>query len=111
MNYTAGSGIVTRGLQTVTSDRDLGADLYHPAGRNLEKVGGVGGALGETDEQPILPARHAGMRRRLQRAPRQEERGRHDVEVPALLPRDGERLRHIGRLHVAEAERDAHEML
>ena len=55
-------------------------------------------------------ARHAGMRRRLERAPRQEERRRHDVERPAVLARDGQRLRHVGRFHVAEPQRHPAEM-
>src|SRR5262245_16298942 len=59
----------------VRSHRDLGADLDHPSGRDLIEVGGVARRLRQADEQVILPARHAGTRRRLERATRQEERG------------------------------------
>src|SRR4051794_10716290 len=63
-----------------TLDRDLRPDLDHAPGRDLEIIGGVVGAAGKLDEQPVLPARHAGFWRRFQRAARQEERRRHDVE-------------------------------
>src|SRR5262249_51054887 len=72
------------------SDRDLGAHFHHPSGGNLEIVGGVISDAREHDEQAILPTRHAGMGSRLQRAPRQKERRRHDVELPAMLASDGE---------------------
>src|SRR5215471_13685585 len=87
----------------------LRADLDHPAGRNLEIVGRVVGGAGERDEQTILPGRHARARRRLERPARQEERGRHDVELPAELARDCERLGHVRRLHVAEPDGQARE--
>src|SRR4029079_12420283 len=45
-------------IQYLISDRDLGADFHDASGRDLEEVGGVRGALGEADEQPVLPARH-----------------------------------------------------
>src|SRR5262249_47760282 len=73
------------------SDRHLRAHFHHPPGGDLEIVGRVVGDAREHDEQAILPARHAGMDGRLERAPRQEERGRHDVELPAVLTRDCER--------------------
>src|SRR6266545_3688409 len=87
------------------SHRDLRPDLDHAAGRDVEEVGGVARAFREPDEQAILPARHAGARVRLERAARQEERGRHDVEDPALAARDRQRLGNVRRLHVAELER------
>ena len=74
------------------SDRHLGSHLHHPAGREMEEVGGVRCRAGEPDEQPVLPARHAGMGRHLDRTARQEERRRHDVEGPAELAGDRERL-------------------
>src|SRR5262249_12670231 len=80
----------------------LRADLDHPAGRNLEIVGRVVGGAGERDEQTVLPGRHARARRRLARPARQEERGRHDVELPAELARDCDGLAHVRRLRVAE---------
>ena len=49
------------------SDRDLSADFDHATRRNLEIIGRVIGDTGEQDEQPILPARHAGMHSRLER--------------------------------------------
>src|SRR5258705_2306821 len=49
-------------------DRDLRSNLDHPAGRDLEIVGGVVGGAAEPDEEKILPARHAGMDGRLQGA-------------------------------------------
>src|SRR5947199_2344249 len=83
-------------------DRDLGADLNHAFGGNLEIVGGVVGAAREPNKQPVLPARHARFGCELERAPRQEERRRHDVELPAELPGNGERFGHVGLLHEAE---------
>src|ERR1700677_4176854 len=56
-------------------DRDLRSHFDHTAGRNLEIIGRVIGGAAQRDEQMILPARHPGMPRRLQRPPRQEERG------------------------------------
>ncbi len=41
------------------SDRHLRADLHHASGRNLEEAGRVRGIAGETDEQLVLPERHA----------------------------------------------------
>ena len=32
-------------MDATGSDRDLGPDLHHPPGRNLEEVGGVAGRL------------------------------------------------------------------
>src|SRR5262249_15936041 len=81
--------------QLIASDRHLRAHFHHPSGGNLKIVGGVVGDAREHDEQTILPARHAGMERRLERAPRQEERGRHDVELPAVLAGDRERPGHV----------------
>src|SRR4029077_19884903 len=80
-------------FQALTSDRDLGADLDDPAGRDLEEVGRVAGALGEADAELVLPEGHAGMGGRADRAPRQEERGRHDVELEALPAQDREAAR------------------
>ena len=48
-------------------DRHLRTDFDHAAGGDLEEVRGVAGALGEADEQPVLPHRHARLRRGLQR--------------------------------------------
>src|SRR5215470_13938610 len=50
--------------------RNLRADLDHAAGRNVEEVGGVARRFRQADEQPVLPARHRGMRGRLERAAR-----------------------------------------
>ena len=41
------------------SHRDLRAQLHHPAGGDVEEVGGVGGVLHQEDEQLVLPQRHA----------------------------------------------------
>ena len=46
------------------------------------------------------------MRGRLERAPRQEERRRHDVELPSQLSRDRQRFRHVGRFHKSKPQRD-----
>src|SRR5262249_49509713 len=51
--------------QQFNSNRHLGSNLDHPAGRDLEKVGGIAGRLRQADEQMILPGRHPGMRRGL----------------------------------------------
>src|SRR5262245_37131784 len=78
-------------LPAKTSDRHLRAYFHHPPGGNLEIVGGIIRDAREHDEQVILPARHAGMGGRLERAPGQEKRRRHDVELPAVLAGNGER--------------------
>src|SRR5262249_51447313 len=59
---------------------------------------------GEPDEQPILPARHAGTHGKPERAPRKEERGRHDFELPAKLAGSRKRSRHVWPLHKAETK-------
>src|SRR6202040_3797915 len=64
------------------SHGNLRAHLDHPPARNLKIVGRIVGGAAERDEEVILPAWHSGMRGRLERAPRQEERRRHDVELP-----------------------------
>src|SRR6202012_2802617 len=73
-------------------DRDLRPNLDDAARGDLEIVGRIIGGSAQGDEKMVLPARHAGMGRRLQRAARQEERSRHDVELPAELARDRQRL-------------------
>src|SRR4051794_27202629 len=90
-------------------DRYLRADLDDAAAGDLEIVGGIVGRAAERDEQPVLPARHAGMGRGLQRPARQEERGRHDVELPAELAGDRQCLRHVRRFHEAELQRHLRE--
>ena len=67
--------------------------------------------MGEEDVKLVLPWRHARAHVGPDRAPRQEERRRHDVELPALLARDGKGLRHVGPLHEAEMQREAHELV
>src|SRR5262249_54867589 len=84
------------------SDRHLRSHFHYPPGGDLEIVGGVVGNAGKYDEQAILPARHAGTGGWLERAPRQEERGRHDVEGPAKLARDCQRSRHVRAFHETE---------
>ena len=49
-------------------DRDLCSHFDHPSRRDLEIVGDIAGGAAEPDEQQVLPARHARMRGRLQRA-------------------------------------------
>src|SRR5262249_16271106 len=87
------------------SHGDLGTDLDHAIGRNLEIIGRVVGTTGEPDEQPILPARHAGTHGKPERAPRKEERGRHDFELPAKLAGSRKRSRHVWPLHKAKRSR------
>jgi hypothetical protein len=65
--------LVELGLQAVPSDGYLRAYLNHSAGRNLEEVRGVRGRPRKPDEQVILPCRHARLRRRFERAAREEE--------------------------------------
>src|SRR6185369_1804192 len=77
-------------VSDVFLDSHLRADFHDPSGRNLEEVGGVAGRTRQVNKQVILPGRHAGGRRRLERAPRQEERRRHDVELPAVFAGDGQ---------------------
>src|SRR5262245_65518279 len=81
------------------SDRHLGTDLHHAPGGDLEIVGGIVGAARQRDEQAVLPAWHARLRGRLERAPRQEERGRHDVELRDVLAGNGEWLWAVWRCH------------
>src|SRR5713226_7202368 len=97
--------VVPKAWAVWRSDGDLRADLDHPARGDLEEVGRVVGGARERDEQAVLPARDAGVGLGLERAPRQEERGRHDVEVQAALARNGERLGHVRGLHEAEPQR------
>src|SRR5205085_7664901 len=80
----------TSGRTMPTLHRNLRADLDHAPGRDLEIVGRVVGRAREADEQTVLPARHPGMGRRLERAAREEERRRHDIELPAELACDRE---------------------
>src|SRR5690349_20446630 len=42
-------------------NRHLSSHLHHPAGRYLEEVGGVARRPRERNEQPVLPARDAGV--------------------------------------------------
>ena len=42
--------------------RDLVAHFHHPPGRDLKVVGGVAGRARQSDEQAVLPTRHAGVR-------------------------------------------------
>src|SRR5262249_18738436 len=55
------------GYWSYASNRNLGSNFDHAPGGDLEEVGGVARRLGKPDEQPILPARHAGMGSRLER--------------------------------------------
>jgi len=73
---------------------------------NLKIVGGVVRRPAQRDEQVILPLRHPGLRGRLQRAPRDKERRRHDIELPAELARDHQRLGHVRRFHETETQPD-----
>src|ERR1700680_4228380 len=86
-------------------DGHLRSHLDHPSARNLEIIGRIIGGTAERDEEGILPARHSGMCGRLQRAPREEERRRHDIELPAELSRNRQRLRHVWRFHKSEPQR------
>src|SRR6476620_3571169 len=56
------------------SNSNLGPDFNDPPGWNLEIVGGVIRGPAHRDEQVILPQRHSGLRRWLERAPRHEKR-------------------------------------
>jgi len=74
--HSFGVAEICRRRRTGTRDqlnRHLGADLDHAAGWNLEIVGGVVRGAGKADEQPVLPARHAGVHGRFKGASRQEE--------------------------------------
>src|ERR1700733_8931869 len=88
------------------SNGDLCSNLDYATARNLEIVGRIVGGAAQRDEKVILPARHSRMRGRFERTAGQEERRRHDVELPAELARNRQRLRHIRRLHEAEPQRD-----
>src|SRR6478609_10759198 len=90
-------------------DGDLRSHLHHTSGRDLEEVRGVAGGFGETDEELVLPERHARMRCGPDRAAGQEERRRHDVELEALLAQKRETPWNIRRLHVAVAQLNAPE--
>src|ERR1700738_4082412 len=70
-------------------DGNLRSHLDHPSARNLKIVGRIIGGAAERYEKMILPARHSGMRGRLERAPRQEERRGHDIEFSPQLSGDG----------------------
>src|SRR5262245_38058177 len=87
-------------------DRNLRSNFHHAPRGDLEEVGGVARRLGQGDEQVILPERHARLRGRLERAPRQEEGRRHDVELPTVLARNGERPGHVRGVHESEAQID-----
>src|SRR6202521_748053 len=108
--FAKGSSALRRNAASLPqSHGDLGADLHHPARRNLEKVGGFVGGAREADEQPVLQPFQPIARLGLERAARQEERRLHDVELPAELAGDGEGLGHVRRLHEAELEPHLHE--
>src|SRR4051794_23394510 len=92
-------------------DCDLSSYFDDAPGWNLEIVGSVVRRSAERDEQLILPLRHSGLRRRLQRASRDEKRRRHDVELPAELPRDHQRLWNVRRFHEPEAQPDEREFV
>ena len=51
----------------------------------MEIFAGVGGVVGERDEQIVLPQGHLALAARANRPARDEEGGGHDVEAPALL--------------------------
>ena len=42
------------------SDGDLGPQFHHPARRDVEKLGGIGGVFHQEDKQVVLPQRHGG---------------------------------------------------
>src|SRR5581483_120521 len=62
------------GIKIRPLDRHLSTDLDHAPGGDLEIVDRVVRRPAQHDKQAVLPARHARLRRRLQRAPRDEER-------------------------------------
>jgi hypothetical protein len=68
-----------------SSIHHLRADFDHASGRNLEKLAGVIGAASKADEQPILPARHARMFGRLERAARRASRVCTSISCPRFL--------------------------
>src|ERR1700733_4241478 len=96
------------GMQKMHAGLDchLSADLYDPAGWDLEVIGSVVCRSAHRDEQMILPPRHPRLRGWLQRPARDKERRRHDVELPAEFAREPERLGNVWTLHEAEAQLD-----
>jgi hypothetical protein len=82
----------------------LSSDLDHAPGRNVEINRRIVGEFGEADEEPVLPPRHPGMDRRPQQSARQEERSRHDVELPTELARQREGAGDVWRFHEAEPQ-------
>src|ERR1700724_3944516 len=86
------------------SDRHLGAYLDDAPCRNLEIVCGIVCHARKHDEQVILPTRHPRPGRGLERAARQKERCRHDIEGPAELACNGKGAGHVGSFHEPEAQ-------
>src|SRR5260370_3784065 len=94
----------TKQKQDYTANGSLRTDLDDPGGGDLEVVGGIVGGAAHRNKQVILPLRHARLRGWLQRAPRDEERCRHDIELPAELARDHQRLGDVRRFHETEPQ-------
>src|SRR4026207_582532 len=90
---------------------DFGTEPAPPAGGKVKVARRIIGVFGEYDEQPILPDRHPRLWVRAYRSPRQEERGRHDIEAQAALAGERECLRDVRRLHEAETDQNAREDL
>src|SRR5215217_2191500 len=99
------SASCTRSATAPDSNRNLSSYLHHAPCRDLEEVGGITCRLGETNEELVLPERHSPVGRGPDRAPRDEERRRHDVEPEPLLAQEGQPAGDVWCLHVSVGQR------
>src|SRR5271166_6733115 len=97
-------------MKVIASELHLRAKFADSVAWKIEEVRSACGLLRQSNKKSILPLGHAGVGRRLQGAPAQEERRRHDIEFETRLPHRRERARNVGLLHVAEMKRNQGEV-
>src|SRR5262249_1514556 len=85
----------------------LSSDLDDAVSRQMKIAARIVGVPGKQNKHPILPSRHARPRISADGTSRQEERGRHDVESPSLLPGAAKGARNVRFFHEAKAQANA----
>src|SRR4051794_37837348 len=84
------------------SDRDLRADLDGATRRDMKIFARVIRRPGKKNKEPVLPARHPGVRRRPQTSPRQKKRRTHHIEFETMAAAGRQGDRDVCTLHVSK---------